>query len=71
MAKELRQIDIICPVCGDGHSVLVRPRDFSSWYDFNVSAQDAFPYLSATQREQIISDLCPKCQEDFFGGEDG
>ena len=71
MVKEFKQVDIICPVCGDGHSVRVHPRDLSAWRDFGVLAQDAFPYLSATKREQLISGLCPKCQEDFFGGEDG
>jgi hypothetical protein len=29
-------------------------------------AQDAFPYLSATEREQLISHICPDCQHDIF-----
>ena len=70
MARELKRVDILCPVCGDLHSVQVDWRDLSAWSDFGVLAQDAFPYLSATEREQLISHLCPECQKNFFDSED-
>ena len=54
-----------CPFCGREHEVDVNEQDFVNYLagDF---AQEAFPYLSATQREQIISHICPKCQEEVF-----
>ena len=58
-----------CPFCGRTHWVTVNSRDFADWRNFNVLTQNAFPYLSATEREQLISGLCPECQKGVFGGE--
>lgn len=59
-------IEITCPFCGCLHTVEVNAVDFQSWQS-GVLAQVAFPYLSATEREQLISQICPVCQEDIFG----
>lgn len=59
-------IEIVCPFCGCVHTVEVNEVDFQCWQD-GVLAQNAFPYLSATEREQLISHICPACQEDIFG----
>lgn len=63
------KIEITCPFCGDTHFVEVAERDYNNWWNGEL-AQEAFPYLSATEREQLISQVCPKCQNDIFGGED-
>lgn len=55
---------INCP-CGANHSVKVNEMDYWNWKN-GMLAQDAFPYLSATEREQLISHLCPACQHDIF-----
>lgn len=62
-------IEITCPICGIGHFVALAERDYNAWQSGEL-AQRAFPYLSATEREQLISHLCPMCQDDIFGGED-
>lgn len=54
-----------CPFCNQEHEVNVDEQDFVN-YLIGDSAQEAFPYLNATQREQIISHICPKCQEKVF-----
>lgn len=61
-------IECVCPFCGKTHYVRV-PAD--GWYAYvnGALAQDAFPTLSATKREQLISNICPDCQEEIFGGE--
>lgn len=59
-------IEIVCPFCGTHHTVEVNEVDFQSWQS-GVLAQVAFPYLSATEREQLISRICPTCQKDIFG----
>jgi len=63
-------ISLICPICGKVHFVEVAMEDYMAWEVGGKLAQEAFPYLSATEREQLISQLCPKCQESIFGPEE-
>ena len=60
------EIMMQCPFCGKTHSVNV---EFDAWLDYmdGELAQNAFPDLSPTEREQIISNLCPSCQDSIFG----
>ena len=56
-----------CPFCGKGHEVRVNEMDYLDWEN-GMLTQNAFPYLTATEREQLISHLCPTCQTyTFFG----
>ena len=59
-------LDITCPFCGEVHSVRVAERGYHAWQSGEL-VQKAFPYLSATEREQLISQMCPSCQKDIFG----
>ena len=59
-------ISCSCPFCGAISQVEVKEKDWDS-YQKGALAQRAFPYLSATDREIIISHICPKCQERIFG----
>lgn len=63
------RLEITCPFCDTTHFVEVAERDYNAWQSGEL-AQRAFPYLSATEREQLISYMCPQCQEDFFGAEE-
>lgn len=51
------------------HAVKVSEYDYKAYCE-GALAQDAFPYLDATEREQIISLICPQCQESIFGTEE-
>lgn len=55
-----------CPFCHKETSVVVEMKDFFDWHNGKL-AQDAFPYLSATERESLISGMCPSCQDFIFG----
>jgi hypothetical protein len=55
-----------CPMCDVEHSVEVGIRELEN-YENGALAQRAFPKLSITEREQIISHLCPECQKKIFG----
>ena len=55
-----------CPFCGKPHDVLVSKADYAAWQNGKM-AQDAFPYLSADEREILISGICPKCWAETFG----
>lgn len=55
-----------CPFCG---KVTILPLEDLAVAKFENGAlvQDAFPELSATEREVILSGICPECQEKIFG----
>jgi hypothetical protein len=59
----------VCPFCGGEHSVKVALEDFVKWQCGEL-VQTAFPYLNATEREQVISGMCPDCQKNIFGEEE-
>lgn len=55
-----------CPFCGHAHSVFVNEADYWDWQDGTL-VQDAFPYLSADDRELLISGCCSQCWNKMFG----
>lgn len=55
-----------CPFCGESGVVEV-PAEGYIKYSNGAHVQDAFPLLPVDVREQLISGLCPKCQERVFG----
>lgn len=67
--KEIQVVNR-CPFCGQGHSVWVNELDYLDWEDGEL-AQNAFPYLSAGEREILITGICPSCWDGMFSsGED-
>lgn len=63
-------INTTCPFCGKTTPVQIRRvADYNAWQN-GALAQDAFPYLSADEREMLISGICPKCWERTFDEEE-
>lgn len=60
-------VNIKCPICGNKHEVKVNPQGYYDWALGGALIQRALPELSPTEREQLISGLCPKCQRTIFG----
>ena len=58
-------VEIICPFCGAEHSVEVDSAQFEALQNGEL-IQNAMPDLTPTEREQLISGLCPKCQAEMF-----
>ena len=58
-------IEIICPFCGAEHSIEVDLAQFEAWQNGEL-IQRAMPDLTPTEREQLISRMCPKCQAEVF-----
>ena len=54
-----------CFYCGDTSFIQLNANDLNS-YMSGKYAQDAFPYLTAEQREIIISGTCPECWQAIF-----
>ena len=59
-------IEIICPFCGAEYSVEVDLAQFEAWQNGEL-IQRAMSDLTPTEREQLISRMCPKCQAEVFG----
>ena len=59
----------VCPFCGHANEVAVNEADYWDWQD-GALVQDAFPYLTADEREMLISGICPTCWAKTFGDDD-
>lgn len=59
-------VDLTCPFCGEDHAVEVNLVEYIAWESGEL-IQNAMPNLSPTEREQLISHVCPKCQAKIFG----
>jgi hypothetical protein len=55
-----------CPFCGAEHRLDVSEEGLYKW-EAGELIQNALPELSPTEREQLISQLCPWCQKKIFG----
>lgn len=69
MKCEPLYIETTCPICHENHTVMVYTDDFYAW-KHEKNAQEAFPYLSAEEREMLISGICPDCWDSLFADED-
>ena len=57
---ELITLETTCPFCGRVFWVTVLEDDYINWQN-GALAQVAFPYLTADERELLISGICPDC----------
>ena len=63
---------ILCPkcsVCGNQSILDVVHEDYDKWAA-GAFVQDAFPYLSADQRELLITGTHPECWDQLFGSDE-
>jgi len=59
-------ISVVCPICKEEHFIFANVEDIWAWEDGEL-VQNAFPYLSADEREMLISGICPECWDKLFG----
>ena len=62
MKENQREITVItvCPFCGKAHEVECNEVDYLDWQDGEL-IQNAMPYLSAQEREYLITGICGSC----------
>ena len=60
---------VICQTCEKRYEFLVNPDDYYDW-QHGKYAQAAFPYLTADERELMISQTCGPCFNEMFPEED-
>jgi hypothetical protein len=75
--KEMVEITTgACIQCGKRGTVLAPRKAWEAWYGLGVVEgprpfiQDAFPMLSAGEREQILTGTHPKCWDEMFEEDD-
>lgn len=71
MKENLHEVCVVtyCPFCGKAHEIEVNEIDYLDWQDGEL-VQNAFPYLSADEREMLVSGICPDCWNGMFGQEE-
>lgn len=60
-------INTVCPECNQIHTVTVELKDYINYrHGIQRHPQDAFPYLTPSQRELLITSICESCWNTLF-----
>lgn len=59
-----------CPICGKVVYIEVESADYEKFKSCHLFVQEAFPYLSAEERECLIPGICPYCWNKTFPSEE-
>lgn len=62
------EIRIRCVRCKKEYLYQVTPEQYSRWTSGKGLIQDIFPDWKPEDREMLISQICPKCWSELFGG---
>lgn len=55
-----------CDVCKNDFKITVEAEDYDSFLNNEASVQECFPYLSADERELMISGMCGACFDNLM-----
>lgn len=67
MDNEKITLKIKCRCCGKEHPVRLYLNDLEAWQNGDKLVQEAFPYLSPSKRELLLTRTCPECWDNMFG----
>lgn len=65
-SNDLININVRCRFCGQISILTVHEKDFRRYQSGNHLIQNVFPYLSAEERELLISKMCGVCWAKTF-----
>lgn len=65
MKKVMVRFEVPCRVCGRTFPINVDANDYMDWQK-GKCIQDAMPYLTADERELLISHTCGECWTEMF-----
>ncbi len=68
-AKEV-VVEVTCPFCGKVNQLTLPTEGYTAWKLHGILVQNAFPQLSAEDRELLISGICPTCWDGMFPDEE-
>ena len=58
---------VVCKLCGSENSIWLNEQDFDDWQDNKGYIQDLLSYLTASERELLISGTCDSCWKELYG----
>lgn len=58
--------DAFCNICGNDYIISFNRQDMNDWLSGSLPIQDALSYLSAAERELLISGTCGPCFDKMF-----
>jgi hypothetical protein len=70
MMSRVTQV-VNCRHCGKAYLLAYDQDDYNDWKSGEKLIQDALSYLSAGDRELLLSKTCDSCWEKMFGDVDG
>lgn len=59
-------LDVKCRFCYKDYYVFLMKKDYTNWVSGDGFIQDIMPYLSAGERELLISSTCSDCFDKLF-----
>lgn len=59
-------VDVQCLRCRIVHSIILNKEDLVDWTSGDGYIQDIFHYLSTSERELLISNICGSCFDELF-----
>jgi hypothetical protein len=59
-------VDIECHICNRWYNILVNRYDLFDWTSGSLPIQNALSYLSANEREMLLSQTCGDCFDKMF-----
>jgi len=59
-------VEIRCAICGTVYAIMYNREDMVDWLSGQGFIQDIMPYLSAAERELLISRTCGSCFDKMF-----
>ena len=65
-----RAVARVCPLCKSTTWLSVPVEAYEAW-QMGMCIQNAWPDGSATDKETLISGICPECQKETFEDEQG
>ena len=58
--------DVPCFNCSSVYVLHYNRQDMMKWLDGSMLIQDAMPYLTAGERELLLSNICDTCFDNMF-----
>lgn len=58
--------DVQCAMCRAYFRIIYNREDMTDWLSGSLAIQDALPYLTAGERELLISEICSDCFDKMF-----
>lgn len=69
IAERNNTVNCVCPICSQSSVVLVEIESYVAWRRGSL-IQVAMPYLSANERESLMTGICSDCWDDMFSEDD-